>query len=83
MYSTGLSVEDAKSKLSGKTLQGNMDPCYLYASKDEIKSAAFDLVNSFRGVPHIANLGHGIYQDTDPEKLKVFIDSIHEASGRK
>ena len=36
----------------------------------------------FRGVPHIANLGHGIYQDTDPDKLKVFIDTVHAASSK-
>jgi len=76
-------IDDAKRKLKGKTLQGNMDPCYLYASKEEIKSAAYELVKSFSGFPHIANLGHGIYQDTDPDKLGVFIDSIHEASQRE
>ena len=36
----------------------------------------------FRDVPHIANLGHGIYQDTDPDKLKVFIDTVHAASSK-
>jgi len=75
-------VKSAKETLKGKTLQGNMDPCYLYAPKNEIEKAAIELVENFRGVPHIANLGHGIYQDTDPDKLKVFIDTVHAASSK-
>ena len=41
-------VKSAKETLKGKTLQGNMDPCYLYAPKDEIEKAAIQLVEDFR-----------------------------------
>jgi len=29
---------------------------------------------------YIANLGHGIYPDTDPQRLKTFVDSVHKHS---
>ncbi|KAF6018592.1 UROD [Bugula neritina] len=62
------------------TLQGNLDPCALYASKEEIASIAKELVESFGTRRWIANLGHGMYPDHDPEHLGAFIDAIHKYS---
>ena len=56
-------------------LQGNLDPCQLYASKQAIENATIHMLNSF-GTKHVANLGHGVYPDTDVEKVKCFIDSV-------
>ena len=61
-----------------KTLQGNLDPCVLYADFDIIESRTKNLLNSFGNQRHIANLGHGIYPDTDPEKVKCFIETVKE-----
>jgi uroporphyrinogen decarboxylase len=33
-------------------------------------------MSKFKGQSHIANLGHGVYPDTDPEKVKVFIEAV-------
>ena len=60
------------------SLQGNLDPCCLYSSKEEIAKAVEKMVASFGRERWIANLGHGIYPDMDPEHLKTFIDSIHK-----
>ena len=60
------------------SLQGNLDPCGIYASQEEIAQAVEKMVASFGRERWIANLGHGIYPDMDPEHLKTFIDSVHK-----
>ncbi|MCP4460258.1 MAG: uroporphyrinogen decarboxylase [Cytophagales bacterium] len=69
-----------KSILRAKTLQGNLDPCALYGSFDDIRKETKSMLDSFGDHPHIANLGHGVYPDTDPEKVKCFIESVKEFS---
>jgi uroporphyrinogen decarboxylase len=59
-----------------KTLQGNLDPCVLYADKTKIEQETKKMLNSFKSKRHIVNLGHGIYPDTDFEKVKTFINTI-------
>ena len=71
---------EAKRILSDKTLQGNLDPCALYGSFDSIKIETEKMLQNFAGHPHIANLGHGVYPDTDPEKVKYFIECVKEYS---
>ncbi len=61
-----------------KTLQGNLDPCVLYGSPETIQEKTIEMLDKFRGSRHIANLGHGVYPDTDPEKVKVFIQTVKE-----
>jgi uroporphyrinogen decarboxylase len=59
-----------------KTLQGNLDPCVLYASFAEIEKQTKAMLDQFGRQRTIANLGHGVYPDTDPEKVKCFIDTV-------
>lgn len=61
-----------------RTLQGNLDPCALYASHSEIALLTNKMLNSFRSKRHIVNLGHGVYPDVDPEKVKTFINTVKE-----
>jgi len=69
-----------RSILPNKTLQGNLDPCALYGSFADIKKETRTMLDAFGDHPHIANLGHGVYPDTDPEKVKCFIESVKELS---
>lgn len=61
---------------SGKTLQGNADPCLLYADEKTIELEAKKMVEAFGKHRYIANLGHGLYPDLDKNKVKFFIDCI-------
>ena len=63
-----------------KTLQGNLDPCALYGSYNQIKKATQKMLHQFGPHRHIANLGHGVYPDTDPEKVKCFVETVKEYS---
>lgn len=59
-----------------KTLQGNLDPAALYGNEDQVRTATRKMMEQFKGTRHIANLGHGVYPDIDPAKVKVFIETV-------
>lgn len=59
-----------------KTLQGNLDPCVLYSSDDVIVSKTEEMLKAFGPEKHIANLGHGVYPDIDPKKVKLMVDTV-------
>lgn len=59
-----------------KTLQGNLDPAVLYADGKEIVKQTKKMLGQFGPNRHIANLGHGVYPDTNPDAVKIFIDTI-------
>ena len=76
-----MSVEEFKNATGGnKTLQGNMDPCVLYADRETIRKKTKEMLSRFGGNRHIANLGHGVYPDTSWENVKYFIDLVKELS---
>ncbi|XP_024618708.1 uroporphyrinogen decarboxylase isoform X4 [Neophocaena asiaeorientalis asiaeorientalis] len=62
------------------TLQGNLDPCALYASEEEIGQLVQQMLNDFGPRRYIANLGHGLYPDMDPEHVGAFVDAVHKHS---
>ncbi|KAK4303913.1 hypothetical protein Pmani_024119 [Petrolisthes manimaculis] len=63
-----------------KTLQGNLDPCALYADPIQIDSSVKDMVEKFGCERYIANLGHGMYPDMDPRHLAAFVEAVHTHS---
>jgi uroporphyrinogen decarboxylase len=71
----------AKKQLAQqKVLQGNLDPCALYADDDTIRKMTRKMLDEFGPYHHIANLGHGVYPDINPDKVKVFIEEVKEYS---
>ena len=72
-----MSISDAKTIFQNqKTLQGNLDPCVLYGDYSLIKHKTKEMLNSFAGHRHIANLGHGVYPDINPDHVKCFIETV-------
>ncbi|HIP52899.1 MAG TPA: uroporphyrinogen decarboxylase [Chromatiales bacterium] len=62
-------------------LQGNMDPCLLYASPERIRQGVADVLESYGSGPgHVFNLGHGIHPNIDPEHAAAMIQAVHELS---
>ena len=59
-----------------KTLQGNMDPCLLYADFATIKKETEKMLRAFGPHRHIANLGHGLYPDIERDKVLCYVDTI-------
>lgn len=67
----------AKKMLGDVALQGNLDPSVLFADPDEIRSAVSLIIDEMRDVPgHIFNLGHGIDRHTDPESVRVMVETV-------
>lgn len=60
---------------SRKVLQGNLDPCQLYAAPEEIAKATTEMIQAF-AAKHIVNLGHGVYPDTPLEGVKTFVNTV-------
>ena len=73
--------EDARKRVAeGLTLQGNLDPCGLYADTDYIDEMVQQMLAKFGTQKYIANLGHGIYPDVKPESVNTFVNAVHKHS---
>ena len=70
--------KESRLLVGGKTLQGNLDPCVLYGSEEFITSQTHTMIREFGAQGYIANLGHGVYPDTDPMKVKHFVETVQQ-----
>lgn len=62
-------------------LQGNLDPCLLYASPERIRAGVAEVLADFgAGSGHVFNLGHGILPDINPDHAAAMITAVHELS---
>jgi uroporphyrinogen decarboxylase len=59
-------------------LQGNLDPCALYAPPAEIRRRTHAMISAFGPTGHVANLGHGILPDVSPSHARAFVDAVKE-----
>lgn len=75
-------IGNARARIGDKVaLQGNMDPCVLYASPQRIKEEVASILDAYgSGSGHVFNLGHGIHQFAKPEHAAAFVDAVHELS---
>jgi uroporphyrinogen decarboxylase len=74
-----MDIDSARKLLPSKTLQGNLDPAVLYGTDEQIVKSTLNMVEKFGKSQYIANLGHGVYPDMNPKKLKLFIETIQNA----
>jgi len=65
---------------AGKALQGNLDPASLLGPIEEIERRTERMIRQGLGGGHVANLGHGIFKETDPEHARAFINAVKELS---
>ncbi|MEM7563052.1 MAG: uroporphyrinogen decarboxylase [Pseudomonadota bacterium] len=75
-----INIDEARQRIGDRVaLQGNLDPCVLYADTDTIREQVKAVIQGFGNHPgHIFNLGHGIHQFVNPDNLGVLIDAVHE-----
>ena len=63
----------AKDKLKNTVLQGGLDPNILLQSEDKIIEGATKYIQTFKDLPYIFNLGHGLLPQTDPDKVDKLV----------
>ncbi|HEY0050415.1 MAG TPA: uroporphyrinogen decarboxylase [Pyrinomonadaceae bacterium] len=64
-----------------KAIQGNLDPCVLFAPKEKIREETAKILRKFgRGAGHVFNLGHGILPTTPVENARYLVNCVKELS---
>jgi uroporphyrinogen decarboxylase len=64
---------------AAKAVQGNLDPAALFSSPADLRAEVDAVLAEAGPAPgHVFNLGHGIWQDTDPDAVALLIDHVHE-----
>jgi uroporphyrinogen decarboxylase len=71
-----MDIAESRRLVPNKTLQGNLDPCALYGNFEHVKKETIKMLTAFGPSKHIANLGHGLYPDTEVDNVKCFIDTV-------
>ena len=64
----------ARDKLKNVVLQGGLDPKILLKTGKDILEIATKYVKTFKDIPYVFNLGHGLLPETDPDKVKMLIN---------
>jgi uroporphyrinogen decarboxylase len=67
----------------GLAVQGNLDPCLLFAPWPVIEAEVRRILAEGRAAPgHVFNLGHGVLPETDPDVLTRVVELVHQVSAR-
>ena len=84
MNSDGLNIDYeldpgwARTNLKNVVIQGGIDPKILLKSDEEIFKKAKKYFNTFKDLPYVLNLGHGLLPETDPVKVEKLIKFYRE-----
>jgi uroporphyrinogen decarboxylase len=72
-------LSDAVGRIGpGKAVQGNLDPTLVFAPREVIEAKVREVVAAGRTAEgHVFNLGHGVLPETDPDALKLIVDTVH------
>ena len=68
----------AKQNLTDVVLQGGLNPKLLLSSEKEALNCAKKYLDTFKNLPYIFNLGHGLLPETDPDKVSKLIKFYRE-----
>ncbi len=77
-----IDIGNARQRVGDQVaLQGNLDPFVLLGSADAVRTEAMRVLDRYGNHPgHVFNLGHGISQFTDPDRVGVLVETVHSHS---
>ena len=67
-----------KKNLIDVVIQGGLDPKLLLSSEKEMLDGAKKYLDTFKDLPYIFNLGHGLLPETDPDMVSKLIKFYRE-----
>ena len=72
-------LDDAVRRIGpGKAVQGNLDPTLVFAPASVVESKVREVLEAGKAAEgHVFNLGHGVLPETDPDVLKLIVDTVH------
>jgi uroporphyrinogen decarboxylase len=72
-------LDEARARVGPDiALQGNLDPCLLFAPVEDIERRATDILKRSGRKRHVFNLGHGILPGTPPEHAQALVEIVHQ-----
>lgn len=77
-----IDIQDAFRKIGDRALQGNLDPSLLLCDSQSLRKGVDSILKKAgtkRGF--IFNIGHGLFPQTDPKKVKEVIERVHSFHG--
>ncbi|OCQ95492.1 uroporphyrinogen decarboxylase [Oscillatoriales cyanobacterium USR001] len=73
-------MAEARTRIGSEVgVQGNIDPCVLFGSKDFIRERILETIRKAGNKRHILNLGHGVLQNTPEENVAFFFETAKQA----
>jgi uroporphyrinogen decarboxylase len=79
-----IDLDRAWQLIGERAIQGNLDPAWLLAPRDELRGAVRRVLERAGGRPgHIFNLGHGVLPETPPDAVAVVVDEVHAWSAER
>ena len=71
----------AREKLKNVVIQGGLNPNILLKDDEDITKAATKYIQTFKDIPYVFNLGHGLLPETDPDKVQKLIKFYRNFNG--
>ena len=71
----------ARKKLKNVVIQGGLNPNILLKTDEDITEGATKYIQTFKDIPYVFNLGHGLLPETDPDKVSRLIKFYRNFDG--
>jgi uroporphyrinogen decarboxylase len=68
-------MRKAREKLGDTPVQGNLDPSYLFGSRETVRRETERVIEKAGDSGHILNLGHGVMRETPVENVSEFFET--------
>lgn len=79
---SGPSLTEARERVGGKPIQGNLDPYLLQAPWRELKAQTDRVLAEAPATGHVFNTGHGLVPSTPPDAVARLADYVHERTSQ-